>query len=723
MPISSVLVALLLALVVGVFSASPFGEREVAHAQTAPTLSNIELTLASDVNTDLSPVFDGDVKSYTMRVSNPADQIQVEATLDGDTTGADATITINGQIAISGIASTVDLRLGVNNITIIVEDVGLRNTYTVRVTRVSATASNDTKLRTLSLSNVMLSSAFDPDKRTGYSDKVRHSTGLTTVEARAANSGAMAAIKYTTTEPAASGDTPTQAELGTAFDLGTSMSVDSNNVAVLAEDATPTPADETTYILIRVRAADVSSLGYYAVEITRAASDASGDARLASATGSLALEDADNTDDTTNDILIIPTYGRDKITYTASVPYTVKKAEVTANADTGAVVMVTSDMDDKIDDTDEDSHEFMGEVGLEVGANVITIEVEAANAIATKTYTVTVTRATTTASADANLSSLVLTGVTLSPTFDPGETAYTATVPHNTDLTNVTASAADSDAMVSIPLADSANVVELAAGNTAQDAGTTTIAIRVMAENGVTMKRYIVMVTRVAANANSSPNLSELSLTDPDNMNTVVSISPTFDAAKTAYTASAPYTVRKVTVNATPIVADATTAANDVGAGTAKVTSDTDDDIDDDNVVDLEVGANVITIKVDAANAIAKKTYKVTVTRAAATASADANLSSLVLTGVTLVPAFDPGEPAYSAIVPNANDLTRVIYTTMGDGATAQITLPALDNEATKAAGNNIDLGVGTNIIDIDVTAANGVVIEEIQGDDNARRI
>ena len=35
-PILSVLGALLLVLVVGVFPASPFGEREVVHAQTGP---------------------------------------------------------------------------------------------------------------------------------------------------------------------------------------------------------------------------------------------------------------------------------------------------------------------------------------------------------------------------------------------------------------------------------------------------------------------------------------------------------------------------------------------------------------------------------------------------------------------------------------------------------------------------------------------------------------
>ena len=50
---------------------------------------------------------------------------------------------------------------------------------------------------------------------------------------------------------------------------------------------------------------------------------------------------------------------------------------------------------------------------------------------------------------------------------------------------------------------------------------------------------------------------------------------------------------------------------------TFKVTSDMDDSIGSDNVVELAEGANVITIMVEAANAVATKTYTLTVTRAA----------------------------------------------------------------------------------------------------------
>ena len=85
-----------------------------------------------------------------------------------------------------------------------------------------------------------------------------------------------------------------------------------------------------------------------------------------------------------------------------------------------------------------------------MGANVITIKVDAADAIATKTYTVKLTRASATASADANLSSLSLRGVTLSPEFDSGKTSYSDRVPNSVNLTTVTASAADSDAVVAI---------------------------------------------------------------------------------------------------------------------------------------------------------------------------------------------------------------------------------------------------------------------------------
>ena len=56
----------------------------------------------------------------------------------------------------------------------------------------------------------------------------------------------------------------------------------------------------------------------------------------------------------------------------------------------------------------------------------------------TQTYTVTVTRA---GSVDATLSALSLSGVTLTPVFASGTTAYTASVAHAVAETTVTATA------------------------------------------------------------------------------------------------------------------------------------------------------------------------------------------------------------------------------------------------------------------------------------------
>ena len=747
MPIWSVLGALLLAIAVGVFSASPFSEGEVAHAQSLPTLATMTLSDITDATPSLmtpteldTDTAGGITTSYTARVQTNFGSTMVTATAPSGATVEQITAT-GGQSIASG--SAITLAVGTTTISIPVTQGAQTRTYTVRVTRVPVSASSDTNLSSLSLSNVTLSPTFDSSKRK-YTDRVPNNTSLTTVTARA-SAGAEVDIKYVTN---ASFDTTlldaddnVASGADTIFYGDDREDSDSAGVVELAEGTAADTAGTTT-IAIRVRAADVSSVHYYTVTVTRVAKNANINSKLApvettdddnATNNGLALQ---TTADTPITIDLSPAYSPDKTAYTASVAYTVRDVMVHANpavAVSPAVGLgtakVTSNKDDDVD-TDENA-DTAHTVDLEVGANVITIKVDAANAIATRTYTVTVTRASATASADANLSSLSLTDVTLSPAFDPGKTAYTATVRHNTNLTAVTASAADSGAIVRIPMADSSNVVALAGGADDNTAGTTTIAIIVTAADGVTDKTYTVTVTRVAKNANINSKLAPVETTDDDNATNnglalqttadtpiTIDLSPAYSPDKTAYTASVAYTVRDVMVHANPAVA----VSPAVGLGTAKVTSNKDDDVDTDenadtaHTVDLEVGANVITIKVDAANAIATRTYTVTVTRASATASADANLSSLSLTDVTLSPAFDPGKTAYTARVSNATDSTRVIYTAMGDGATVQITLPTptadTPNTAIKGAANNINLGVGANVIDIEVTAANAIVVK-----------
>ena len=68
-----------------------------------------------------------------------------------------------------------------------------------------------------------------------------------------------------------------------------------------------------------------------------------------------------------------------------------------------------------------------GVVGLVAGSgNVIVVVVTAQDGESSRTYSVTVTRA---GSADASLGALSLSGVTLTPAFAAGTTAYTAARP------------------------------------------------------------------------------------------------------------------------------------------------------------------------------------------------------------------------------------------------------------------------------------------------------
>ena len=349
MPISSVLVALFLALVVGVFSASPFGEREVVHAQTAPELTRLSLAavpgvigggLIHDVP-DVDEEFDPKKMSYTARVANANESINVTATFDS------GTVTIDGESASSTIAVLVDLSVGRNNVAILLEEGTSRTRYTVTVTRATATASKDTNLRTLSLRGVTLSPTFDPGK-TVYSDTVPNTVLNTVVAATAANSGAVVDIRSPNSAPAAADGGFTSTEFDDA-----DSEVGADNVVQFGLADT---SASSNYIAIRVTAADVFTTKLYTVTVTRAAETAASGANLSA----LGL---------TGETLSPAMFDGDKTAYTARVSYSTTTTTVTLTVDAtdseSAMTTITSDKDD---DIGEDNV-----VELEVGANVITI--------------------------------------------------------------------------------------------------------------------------------------------------------------------------------------------------------------------------------------------------------------------------------------------------------------------------------------------------------------
>ena len=199
-------------------------------------------------------------------------------------------------------------------------------------------------------------------------------------------------------------------------------------------------------------------------------------------------------------------------------------------------------------------------------------------------------------SGDATLSALSLSGVTISPAFAPGTTAYTASVANSVTETTVTASA-DAGAAYEVQfngVVDQDGVVDLAVGSG------NVIAVVVTAQDGETTQTYTVTVTRAGS---AEATLKALSLSG-------VTLTPVFASGTTTYTASVGHAVTETTVTAT------TSDAN------ASVEVKVDGVVDQDGVVPLAVGdGNVVSVVVTAQDGESTQTYTITVMRVSYTQS------------------------------------------------------------------------------------------------------
>ena len=114
------------------------------------------------------------------------------------------------------------------------------------------------------------------------------------------------------------------------------------------------------------------------------------------------------------------------------------------------------------------------------------------------------------------------------------------------------------------------------------------------------------------------------------------------------------------------------------------------------------MGTNVITIEVTAEDGnTVTQTYTVTVTRAAPP-STDATLSALTLSDIDFG-TFAPGTTSYTAEVANSVSQTTVSPTVNHSGASYVIKLDGASD-----ADGVIALGVGSNVITVEVTAQDG---------------
>ncbi len=719
----AIFVALALAGMMGIFAFNPAQPAE-AQSNSDATLSALTVSVGA-----LDPGFAPNVIRYTATVDNNVASVTVTAT-PTNTSGARATI--NGMDA-TGSGASVMLDVGDNTVNVKVTSANgsMVERYIVVITR---TGSDDDTLKVLSLWDGDDEVELDPDfvsSATSYTATaaVDNSVESVTVTATPTHEMAMAVVEA----ESGGNDIDVGDDGSVALTGGTSDTVTNITVTVTAEDGTTkgeytiavtrrTPSSDatlkslklsvggfaetfegsSTYAYTSTVASSVSSvmvtaetMNKYAVYqvlggatkalqygtntitvVVTAENGTSTQNYGITVTRQTAMEDnhlasLSLTDDIGMAVELAPPFSPYMMTYTAMVADSVKKVTVMAAANASgakAAITITAVAGASVDgDTNVVTLNPASGDGTAIMATVTPEK----TGEPTKMYTVTLTNKA--AGTDATLKSLMLSTGDLAPMFDKRDDGYEAEVAYSVESVMVTAMPTDSYAKV-----EGAGTVDL-------DMGENDVTIKVTAEDGTTVMRYFVTITRLSASA----TLSVLSLW---NGTTEVMIDPAFMPSKTmGYTATVDSSVMSVTVTATPTPNMGGMAVVTYRMGTGSAMSTTN------KVVPLAEGDTVITVKVTAENDTMLE-YMITVTR---DPSPDATLSDLTLwngeTEVMIDPDFMADTMAYNAMVDNSV-MSVTVAATPAEGATFMVT-----------GGDS--LSVGANTITVTVTAQDGTTM------------
>ena len=315
------------------------------------------------------------------------------------------------------------------------------------------------------------------------------------------------------------------------------------------------------------------------------------------------------------------------------------------------------------------------QVPLALGPNTVTVQSTAQNG-ATRTFTLALTRI---ANANAHLQGLALSAGTLNPAFSGEVTHYTASVPYMASLA-ITPTPVVPTATLTV---NGAPATAGAPQSVALQAGTTAINVGVTSEDGSATRWYTVEVARAAPSADA--RLSALALS-------AGVLSPAFDPAVLAYSASVGYATDALQVAPTPAFGDATVTVNGTPALPGNPVR-----------VPLVPGLNTIAVQATAQDGTTQQTYTLRVIRASAVNNA--RLQGLALSSGTPWPPVHPTTLAYTARV--ASTTTAITLTPTPEDATASI----LVNGSPVATGETsapIPLQPGHNAITLQITSTDG---------------
>ncbi len=419
-------------------------------------------------------------------------------------------------------------------------------------------------------------------------------------------------------------------------------------------------------IVIEVTAADGMNVQRYTLTLTRAPST---DATL----GALELSGG---------VALRPIFAAAVRSYTASVANDIASITLTA-VPTHARASVA------ITPADADLTAEGYQLALNMGPNLIVIEVTAEDGMNVQRYTLTLTRAPSTD--DATLGALELSGgvdLRLRPIFAAAVRSYTVSVANDIETITLTAAPTHARASVAITPADADLTAEGYQLALNEGSNLITITIEVTAEDGMNVQTYILTLTRAPPSIDATLDALELS--------GVVALRPIFAAAVRSYTVSVANGIETITLMVVPTHARASVA---ITPADADLTAE-------GYQLALDVGPNLITMEVTAEDGMNVQTYTLTLTRAPP--SIDATLDALELSGgVALRPIFAAAVRSYTASV--ANDIETITLTAVPTHARASVAITPADADLT-AEGYQLALNVGSNLITItiEVTAADG---------------
>lgn len=300
---------------------------------------------------------------------------------------------------------------------------------------------------------------------------------------------------------------------------------------------------------------------------------------------------------------------------------------------------------------------------------------------------------------NADLKSLTTSAGLLSPAFLPGTTSYVVTTTVSTTSAAIKAEGRIGDEVLKYQVNGSGLSVlnpNVASAVFPLNIGMNTVEVEVSAQNGVTVKSYILSIIREGID----PTLAAL-ITNSG------TISPAFDPATAVYNMTVANGQATIQLMATTADSQATIAlSDDFGALEYAVISG-----NLSPALPLKVGANRFNIKVTARDGETTAVYTLIVHRQAV-AAAMADLSNLTMSNGLLSPSFSSGLTFYTAGVETTS--MTVSPTAARAGATIKVRVNggAFTTVSSGAVSPALNLNGGANVIEVQVTAEDGTTVK-----------